>query len=356
MERCGDAEVLWADLLGRGTRQPAFRVVRQGTTLPARAVTRSIGMGNHNLGDAVDPNRVLAEYRAGATVVLQGLHHTDRQMARLATNLALALDHPTQVNAYCSPPNARGLDLHFDYHDVFVVQLAGAKRWRVWERLERAPTPVRGTNVPLPTLAELGDPLIDVQLMPGDCLYLPRGFPHAAETVETASDHLTIGLVTVNWVRVVRKALDQELAAGRFTESLPAGLLRPGAPPVDLPDTSSVTGQLTPAQLRDWLAREIWRRQPSTRWIPRQPPTLAEDSRLAFTPGPLLWLTHQGGRAVLGLGERMLDLPDEAVPFLADLLTRPDGFAPGELHGLDAASTRVVLQRLMDEGVLVDAR
>ena len=63
----------------------------------------------------------------------------------------------------------------------------------------------------------------------GDCLYLPRGYPHAAETVDQHSDHLTIGLVAVTWQRVLRKAIDAEVAAGRLTDSLPVGLLEPGA-------------------------------------------------------------------------------------------------------------------------------
>src|SRR5262245_50421072 len=125
--RFGDVDVLWDDLLRRGTRQPGFRLVRAGTTVSSREVTRRAGIGNRDLDDVVAPNRVIAHYRAGDTVALQGLHHTNPHLARLANNIALALDHPVQVNAYLSPPSARGLDLHFDYHDVFVVQLGGSK-------------------------------------------------------------------------------------------------------------------------------------------------------------------------------------------------------------------------------------
>ena len=163
-------------------------------------------------------------------MVLQGLHHTNPHLARLANNLALALDHPVQVNAYLSPANARGLDLHFDFHDVFVVQLGGSKRWRVWAPLPRTTDPVKGRHsIAAPRFDELGDPLLDLTLRAGDCLYLPRGYPHAAETIDQHSDHLTIGLVAVTWQRVLRKAIDAEVAAGRLTGSLPVGLLEPGA-------------------------------------------------------------------------------------------------------------------------------
>ena len=104
-------------------------------------------------------NDVIDHYRRGDTVVLQGLHHTNPHLAKLANNVALAVDHPVQVNAYLSPADARGLDLHFDFHDVFVVQLGGSKRWRIWAPLERTTNPVKGRcSVPALRSEELGEP------------------------------------------------------------------------------------------------------------------------------------------------------------------------------------------------------
>jgi hypothetical protein len=328
--------------------------VREGSTVAAGDVTRSAGIGNRDLGDLVSPNRVIHRYRQGDTVVLQGLHHTNPELAKLVNNLALALDHPIQVNGYLSPPNARGLDVHFDYHDVFVVQLGGCKRWRVWEPLARTVDPVKGKHsIPKPRLVELGEPLLDLTLAEGDCLYLPRGYPHAAETLEQRSDHLTIGLVAVTWHRVLRKAIDAEIAAGRLTGSLPVGLLEPGSrvttepPPLD-----GLREQVAPGVLRHWMAREVWRRQPATRLRPLAAPPLGR-TPLAFTPGPLLWLTTIAGRTVFGLGDRLLDLPLEGHDFLAALLEIDRPVVPDELKGLDDGSRAVVLRRLLAEGVLV---
>src|SRR5690606_17749297 len=121
------------------------------TTDPAH-LTRRARIGNRDLTDLAAPNRVIDGYRAGATVALQGLHLTDPGLARFANNLALELDQPVQVNAYLSPSSARGLDVHFDYHDVFVVQLDGTKRWRIWAPTERSREPIGGTHtIPRPT-------------------------------------------------------------------------------------------------------------------------------------------------------------------------------------------------------------
>ncbi|MEJ7720151.1 MAG: cupin domain-containing protein [Ilumatobacteraceae bacterium] len=125
---------LWDDALTRGLRAPGFRLVRDGDTLPRASVTRAAGIGNETVSDVIQPNKVLELFDSGASVVLQGLHFTNPALARLANNLALDLDQPVQINAYLSPASARGLDLHFDFHDVLVVQLSGSKRWRVWDR------------------------------------------------------------------------------------------------------------------------------------------------------------------------------------------------------------------------------
>jgi len=355
LERFGGVDVLWDDLLRRGTRRPAFRVVRAGNTIAAGDVTRRAGLGNAELDDVVAPNKVVDRYRRGDTVVLQGLHHTNPHLARLANNLALALDHPVQVNAYLSPASARGLDLHFDFHDVFVVQLGGSKRWRIWAPLPRTTDPVQGRHsITAPRLDELGDPLLDLTLEAGDCLYLPRGYPHAAETTDQSSDHLTVGLLAVTWQRVLRKAIDAEVAAGRLARSLPVGLLEPGGAASSEIELDDLRRAVTPESLRHLMAREIWRRQAATRLRPLVAPPL-RSSPLQFTPGPLLWLTTIADRVVLGLGDRLLDMPIEAHPFLSALLDAKCPVVAQDLKGLDDDSRSVVLRRLLAEGVLIHA-
>lgn len=289
-------------------------------------------------------------------MVLQGLQLTDPLLARAANNLALALDHPVQINAYLTPAAARGLELHFDFHDVFVLQLEGRKRWRVWEPLPRTRDPVRGgAKIDSPTFDELGEPLLDLTLERGDCLYLPRGFPHAAETIEAASSHLTIGVLAITWQRVFRRALDAAVVAGDLTASVPAGSL--DAALLEAPDPGRLGCHLDVSSLRPWLAKEIWHRQPATRLRPLVPPAVDIDSPVRLTPGPLLWLTTMpapdGCRTVFGLGDRELDLPTEAHPFITDLLTRSASFTASSLGGeLDEGSRVVVVRRLAAEGVV----
>ena len=163
-------------------------------------------------------------------------------------------------------------------------------------------------------------PAMDLTLQAGDCLYLPRGFPHAAETIDAASSHLTIGIIAPTWAQAVRHAVDEAVADGDLRESIAVDVSgRPGL--------EALVPHLDPLALRRWMAQEVWRRQPATRLRPLYPPTIGLDTRIVVTPGPLLWLTPAGDRVELGLGDRALTMPAEA----ADLLDA-DPAQPPTVH------------------------
>ena len=90
------------------------------------------------------------------------MHRYWSPVAGFARSLEAALGHPVQVNAYITPPGSQGFDLHQDDHDVFVLQSHGSKRWVVHERHDLPPTRAA---------------LIEVDLGPGDSLYIPKQLP-----------------------------------------------------------------------------------------------------------------------------------------------------------------------------------
>jgi len=347
-----DTERLWDLLLDHGWRAPGFRLVNNGTTLPRATVCRSASVGDRTLDDLIEPNRLLELYDAGATVVLQGLQHLDAVSGKLSNNLALELDQPVQVNAYLSPPNAKGLDIHFDYHDVIVSQLDGTKRWRVWEPIERTRRPLRsGPTIAMPTIEELGDPTIERTMSPGDSLAIPRGFPHCAETVDDRSVHLTMGIMALSWERIIRLAL----VAGASGTAL-ADRRLPGSED-DPAATSQALGALEalvePAALQRLIRAEVWRRQPRTRRRPRLATDSGPATALRVTPGPLMWLEHDDVFCRLFLGDRALKMPIEALPVLEGVLSSTTTVCADDLRGhLDLDSAMVVVERLVREGIL----
>jgi bifunctional lysine-specific demethylase and histidyl-hydroxylase NO66 len=356
----GDPERLWDRFLTGGVRAPAFRLVRLGATLSRRDYCRSAPVGNEQLEDILEPNRVLEHYSAGATVVLQALQFSDRAYAELSTNLALQLDHPVQVNAYLTPPAERGLDIHFDFHDVVVVQLAGRKRWRIWPALPRSQRPVkRGPPVRQPSPDELGVAVFDRVLEPGDCLAIPRGLPHAAEAMDVESAHLTIGIMALTWNRVLRDLIDDVGGGSALADRLPFGGLG-GVQDADRPHPhealAALTDGLSDHRIRHAVTTEVWRRQPQTRFRLRQPTQVELHQQLLVTPGPLLWIDTSStadAQQTLHLGDRRLRFPAECTPFVAAVLQSPASFSGAALDSdLDVASRSAVLRRLATEGVI----
>ncbi len=185
-------------------RYPAFRLVRQGRQLAVGEYTRDVSW-RPPFTNTVDVPRLLAEWEAGATIVLQALHVCWHPLAVFCRLLEEALDHAVQANAYYTPRGSQGFAVHHDTHDVLVLQVAGEKRWLLYEPLLELPLKHQRYS---PALGEHGDPTDDLVLRPGDTLYLPRGWLHQAETSASDSLHLTVGITAHTWLDGAKGAVD----------------------------------------------------------------------------------------------------------------------------------------------------
>ena len=197
----------------RGLRTPFLRVAKDGTTLPDSSFTSPGGVGA-TISDQLDDTMLWRNFADGATLVLQALHRTWEPISQFGTALSDELGHPVQVNAYITPPRNQGFSHHYDVHDVFVVQIEGTKRWVIHEPVH--PAPLRNqpwTDHRAAVARAAAEPAcIDTVLEPGDCLYLPRGWIHAAEARGEISIHLTVGIHT--WTR---HALAEHLTRAALT-------------------------------------------------------------------------------------------------------------------------------------------
>ena len=172
-------------------------------------------------------HRVLEEFEAGATVVLQGLHYNWRPLAEFCRGLEAALGHPVQANAYYTPRGSQGLPVHHDTHDVFVLQVSGHKRWLVYNPVFELPLRDQRYKA---ELGAPGDPVHDLTLSAGDVLYLPRGWMHEALTSDADSLHITVGVNVYSWIDAVRAAVESCADDIEFRRSVPAD----GEPSIDL--------------------------------------------------------------------------------------------------------------------------
>ena len=324
-------------------RTPYFRVVKAGVRIDESVYTRSGRTGSRDVHGMVDPAALTSLFDDGGTIVLQGLHRWSEPVTRFNRDLELELGHACQVNAYITPPGAQGLDLHADPHDVFVLQAFGRKRWEIHA------APAEGDRQPL-----------DVEVMPGDAVYMPTGTPHAAAAQEVVSGHLTVGVHVTQWRSVVGAAAS--VAAEDLAGSLPPGW---HADPGAHADQLAGMFEEMAARLRSADAAAILRSRSERFWSQRaqlargtitdraSPVVISDETRVGHRDGSVCRLSVRPDRLVVLLGDRRLEMPvwlEPAMRRVADAQTFTVGDLSGEIVG---ASSRVVLiQRLIREGLL----
>jgi hypothetical protein len=209
----------------RGLRTPFLRVAKNGSTLPDGAFTAGGGTGA-GIADQASDDQLLRLFGDGATMVLQGLHRTWEPVLGFTQDLAADLGHPVQVNAYVTPAQNTGFSDHYDVHDVFVLQIAGEKRWRIREPVHHSPLrnqPWTDHRAAVEAAAEQ-PPLLEETLSPGDVLYLPRGYLHAATALGDVSTHLTVGVHPWTRRHLADELVERALAVASEDERVRASL------------------------------------------------------------------------------------------------------------------------------------
>lgn len=196
-------------------RPPFLRVIRNGKELPLRS------LAGGGLQRAQLLEEVFTHYREGATIAAQFLHEQDTHLQDFGKMLSVAFSAAVQINAYMTPCRERGLKKHFDTHDVFVIQLHGRKTWTLYDRAFL--TPLQGER-PNHEEIEAMKTRAEMVLVPGDVLYIPRGLVHKANSLETSSLHLTVGVHSIRWAQIIHSAASELLASDpRYRTALPMG-------------------------------------------------------------------------------------------------------------------------------------
>jgi hypothetical protein len=209
----------------RGLRAPFLRVARDGQTLGDREFTQGGGVGA-TVPDQVSDDKLLRLFVGGATIVLQGLHRTWGPLIGFTQQLAEELGHPVQANAYVTPRQSTGFSDHYDVHDVFVLQVAGEKRWRLRPPVHPAPLRDEPWTDHRAEVARAGAdaPAHEFTLRPGDVLYLPRGWVHSATALGGVSTHLTLGVHVWTRRHLADALVASALAAASRDEQVRASL------------------------------------------------------------------------------------------------------------------------------------
>jgi hypothetical protein len=197
---------------------PRLRLVRDGQSLQSTAYLRHIrGSRGRTQIPRLLPVKLTEQLRGGATLVLDAVDELHQPLDQLAEALERSFHEHVQINAYAGWRTSRGFDLHWDDHDVFILQVTGRKRWSVY-----------GMTRPHPLARDIesnhkpsGEPLWDAILEDGDLLYIPRGWWHVAFPLDEPTLHLTVGIHNRTGLDLLKWLADRLRSSENFRMDLP---------------------------------------------------------------------------------------------------------------------------------------
>ena len=244
----------WDDLnemLSSGAWQGRMRLFQDGRQIAEPYYTApNFGLGWRVRGGPIaerqiDDRRLTAYLHKGATIVLSRIQDVHPTIRPLADALEAILEGYATINLYASWMATRGFATHWDDHDVFVLQVAGRKRWQIYGEMRRFPlTTDSEPNEKAPRKAVWSE-----VLEAGDVLYIPRGWWHDAR-VEPGDASGSTGSLHLSCNAPASTGFD-------FIEWLAGRLSRHEAFRRDLPHSTDEAGGAHFAALRELVNEEL---------------------------------------------------------------------------------------------------
>jgi len=160
-------------------------------------------------GELIQPAQLVRCLEEGCSVRIHGVQRFSAQISEFCDELEKIFGGVTKANLYITPPNSRGLYVHFDPHDVIVVQILGSKTWGLYRNCGGDADQL----LKLKLFDRESEPPDDIELLSeevlnvGSVLYVPRGQLHAAWTANSYSAHLTFSITTTRYIDVIIAAL-----------------------------------------------------------------------------------------------------------------------------------------------------
>jgi ribosomal protein L16 Arg81 hydroxylase len=347
-------------------RFPTVRMVKDGVSVPLANFAEDVAWGSDIYYGTIIPEKLYREYRQGASVVFQALHRGWKPLALFCRDLEKRLHHHVQTNLYLTPKAAQGFKPHYDTHDVFILQIAGNKYWKIYE----PPLPLPHRSQPSDNARLLKEPgrlVMEFDLKAGDLLYLPRGYVHEALTSDSESLHITVGVTAFTYIEVLNEVINEALQHAKqealFRHALPVGFT--GEEPLEAEIKTRflelVTESIEQSNFEAIAARL------HQRLINQRAPIMDEHllqlsrlDRLEITqvvcqrPANLYRFFQQGNQVFLEFHGKTISFPDyveKSLQFILDKDEQP--FAIGEIGGvLDDEGKIVLARRLIVEGFL----
>jgi ribosomal protein L16 Arg81 hydroxylase len=347
-------------------RYPAVRMVKDGVAVGLAEFAEDVPWGNDTYYGTIIPDKLYEQYRNGASVVFQALHRAWKPLALLCRTLEAELHHHVQTNIYLTPKAAQGFKPHYDTHDVFILQIAGSKCWRIYEPPLQLPHRSQPSNNAR-LREQPGALIMEFDLQPGDLFYMPRGYVHEALTDHSESVHITVGVTAFTYIEVLSEIMNDALQSLKqeslFRRALPVGFSEQSQlePELKAKFIELVTQYLEQSNLNEVTGR-LARKFINNRSALLdgqllqlgQIDNLSLESTVCQRSGHVYHFSSDAGKVSLEFEGKTVSFPDYAAPSLQFILEQGENsFQIARITGnLDDAGKIVLVRRLIIEGFL----
>ncbi|MBE0364185.1 hypothetical protein PULV_a1765 [Pseudoalteromonas ulvae UL12] len=210
-----------------------------------------------------------------ATLLVQAVDHWHPEAAELLAPFRFIPNWRIDdlMISYSTPGG--GVGPHLDQYDVFIIQGAGKRHWRVGVAEQTL-----NEVIPCKDLLQITqfEAVIDTVLEPGDILYIPPGCPHEGYATENALNY-SVGFRAPNQIDMLSSfsdyLIDNELGKQRYSDP-------------DLLLTESI-GELTQAEftrIQSLLMSQIQHTEQLQNWLGQFLSTAKHDMDLAAPDEP----------------------------------------------------------------------
>lgn len=249
-----------------------------------------------------------------------------------------------------------GVGAHLDHYDVFIIQGQGRRHWRVGASQDYQLIQAEHGFLQVETF----QPIIDVEMLPGDILYIPPGYPHEGYAIE-ASLNYSVGFRAPSQQEMVNHFADMLLNHDIGTERYRDPNLTVRRDPSEiLPAEIAALSQFMLSKLHDsdffnqWIGQFLSQSLHTVTLLPPEPPyqetelcSLLQASAWCAEPS-IRWL--RVGSELFVNGSLFKDLP---LDFMA-LLTSQMVLSQEKLHPwLDVDGCKTALLILINRGYLI---
>lgn len=189
-------------IMRRTVSPPQFRCFHNGNELHPDVYLTRLATRRSQVLPVANMDRLNQLMQSGCSLVLDSLDSFDPTMEIACRALQWWSREIVQVNTYLTTNDAAGFSLHWDDHDVIIVQIGGEKSWEV--RSASRPVPMYRDAEPNPVPPQ--ETVWSGTMRTGDVMHIPRGFWHQATRTDRGAGyslHVTFGFVKrtgVDWM------------------------------------------------------------------------------------------------------------------------------------------------------------